>query len=132
MKWSFPGQILTILGGSLALAAYPLSTYASRDVIIGVAAGAGLGTINIALGYASIQYGLGKSMTKFTGALIGGMGVRLLVVLGLLGLLLGLLDLHAAALTASLFYFYVVFLILEILYIQKKLLARSSDVHTRG
>lgn len=127
MKWTVPTQVLAALIGSFLVAAYPLATYASREVIMGVAAGAILGTLNIMLGYAAIEYAFNKSMTTFTNIVIGGMGIRLALLLGAMALLILVLGFHTAALTASLFYFYAVYLVLEILHIQKKVHSTTSD-----
>lgn len=124
---SFPKQILAALAISFIAAAYPLAAFGSREVILAVAAGAALGTANIFLGYLAIVYGLNKSMSTFMKAVIGGMGVRLLLLIGGLVFFILVLDLHVVALTASLFYFYTVYLALEILFVQKNVQTKSSS-----
>ena len=127
MKWSFPKQILATLIVSFGVSAYPLARYASREILTAVIAGALLSTLNIAVGYAAIEYAFNKSMTTFTKVVIGGMGIRLLVILAAMVFLIAVVQLHVAALTLSLLYFYAVYLVLEILFIQKKVLAKTSD-----
>lgn len=133
MNWTLPKQVFTVLAGSLSLAAYPLAAFANRDVIIAITAGALLSTVNILLGYAAIQYAADKSMTTFANTVIGGMGIRLVVLLGIMTFLILVLDFHTAALTASLFFYYAVYLILEILYIQQKVHSTPShDARARS
>ncbi len=127
MKWSFPKQVLAALILSFVAGAYPLARYASREILTATIAGALLSTLNIAIGYAAIEYAFNKSMTTFTKFVFGGMGIRLLVILGVMTFLIAVARLQAAALTVSLFYFYVVFLVLEILFIQKKTLTKTSN-----
>ena len=127
MNWSFPKQILATLVINFGVSAYPLARYASREILAAVIAGTILSTLNIAVGYAAIEYAFNKSMTTFTKVVIGGMGIRLLVVLAAMFFLIAVVRLHVAALTVSLFYFYAVYLVLEILFIQKKILAKTSD-----
>ncbi len=127
MKWSFPKRVLAALILSFAASAYPLARYANREILTAAIAGALLSTLNVAIGYAAIEYAFNKSMTTFTKVVFGGMGIRLLVILGVMTFLIAVARLQAAALTVSLFYFYVVFLVLEILFIQKKILTKTSN-----
>lgn len=125
--WSFPRQISLALTGSFLIAAYPFAAYGDREIFKAVIAGAALSTFNIMLGYIAIEYAFSKSMTTFTNTVIGGMGFRLLLLLAAMLFLVAGVHLHTAALTISLFYFYAVYLVLEILYIQKKVLTKTSD-----
>jgi len=67
-----------------------------------------------------------KSMNTFMKFVFGGMGVRLAVMTGLLVALIRLFGFHAAALIASLAVFYIAYLGLEIVFIQKKLGLRQG------
>lgn len=127
MRWSFPRQVLTALTGSLLLGVYPLVLYSDRHIVASVITGAALSTLNIILGYIAIEYASSKPVTTFTNVVIGAMGIRLALLLGAMLVLVLVAGLHAAALTVSLFYFYSMYLTLEILYIQKRFLKRSSD-----
>lgn len=133
LNWSLPKQVLAVLAGSLGLAAYPLGAYASHDVIVAVAAGALLGTFNILLGYAAIKYTTGKPMTTLTNTVIGSMAIRLALLLGAMTVLILVLHVHTAALAASLFFYYIVYLALEIFYLQHKINTTTShDARTRS
>jgi hypothetical protein len=120
MKWTLLKQVITALLGSFLIASYPLALYANQEVIAAVVAGALLGTLNVIIGYTAIEYAFTKSMTTFTAVVIGGMGLRLMLLLGVMVLFILVFNVHTVALTVSLIYFYAVYLILEILYIQKK------------
>ena len=132
MKWPLPKQVSLALLASFLLAAYPLAAYADKAVVTAIIAGALLGTFNVMLGYAAIEYAFSKSLTTFTNVVIGGMGIRLALLLGVMAVLILVLNFHTAALTASLFYFYAVYLVLEILYIQKKVHSTSDDSTARS
>jgi hypothetical protein len=56
------------------------------------------------------------------------MGVRLVIMLGLLALLIGIFRVHAVALAFSLLGFYAVFLLLEVLFIQRKVTLKNSTM----
>ena len=118
--WPLLRQIIGILAGTFLLAALPLALYADREIVVAVIAGAALGTLNVLLGFAAIEFGFSRSTATFTNTLIGGMGIRLLVLLGAVGLLIAGAGIRVAPLTISLFYFYAVYLVLEIRYILKK------------
>lgn len=110
-----------------ALGGYPLITIADTDTIRAVAIGAALATMNVLIGFAAIQYCFGKSTTIFFKYVLGGMGVRLFVMAGFLILLIKVLHVQPAALVGSLGVFYVVFLTLEILFIQKKITIKHQS-----
>ena len=122
----FPRQIGLTLCGAATLAAYPLSRYGSPEVITATVIGAVLSTINVLLGFFAIEYAFDKSYTVFLKTVLGGMGLRMLLLLGLMIMLILVFHVHTVALTISLLSFYLIYLILEILFIQKKVLLRNQ------
>ena len=122
--YSFPRQVFIVFIGGAALAAYPLFAHGSADVIRAVAAGAILSLVNVLAGYAAIEYSFDKSYTTFLKAVLGGMGVRLLVMLGCFVVLIEVLRFRVLPLVGSLFSFYLIYLILEVMFIQKKMKKR--------
>ena len=130
----FPLQVGATLAIAGAIGAYPLLKYGSEEKVLGVALGAGLSTLNVLLGYLAIEFSFEKSYTVFVRSVLGGMGLRLVLMLGLLAAVISLFRVHTLALTFSLLGFYVVFLLLEVLFIQRKVSVRNAnnpDMHTR-
>ena len=125
--WSFPLQVLLSLVIASGLAAYPVVAYGSREIIVAGVMGAILSTVNVLLGYFAIEYSFDKSYSTFLKATLGGMGVRMMLMLGALIVLIRFFGFHAAALTISLLGFYVIHLILEILFIQKKVATKGTE-----
>ena len=117
---SFFKNILFVILGSVIISAYPLYALASKEIVIAAIAGALLSTINMMLGYISIEMAYERSMTKFMKWILGGMGIRLLLLLAALLFVIKILQFHLLAFIISLFAFYTVYLILEILHIDKK------------
>lgn len=117
---TFPKQVLAALVVLAIVAAYPLTRYGSADVVLAVVVGAILSTVNVLLGFLAIEYSFGKSYTTFLKAVLGGMGVRMVLMLGALLLLITLFEFHAVALTVSLLGFYTLYLVLEVMFIQRK------------
>ncbi len=125
IDWAFPKHVLIALVLVGAIAGYPLSAYGNQEILLAAAAGAVLATLNVLMGFASIEYSRGKSTTVFFKVVLGGMGVRLLVMALLLVGLITVLRLHVGALIGSLGVLYAVFLALEVMYIQKKVSEKS-------
>ena len=121
VDWSFPRQIFLAIVVIGCVGIYPLVKFGSNEIIQAAIAGALFATVNVLLGYAAIEYSLGKSTTTFFKFVLGGMGLRLLLMAVVLVLLVKVFHLHVGALVGSMGIFYVVFLTLEIFYIQKKI-----------
>jgi len=122
----FAKRVLIAFCMLAGVAAYPLAKFGSRDVIVAAITGSFLSTINVLLGYAAIEYSLDKPHSTFFRAVVGGMGLRILVMVGALLMFIKVLGMHAMALTVSLLSFYIVYLVLEVWFIQKKLSLKSQ------
>jgi len=122
----FPKQVLITLAASAALAAYPLWKLGSFEIVEAAIMGALISTINVLVGYFAIEYSFTKSYTTLLKAVLGGMGLRMAFILVALLLLIKVFGFHTAALVTSLLGFYVIFLILEVIFIQKKLVQKNQ------
>lgn len=122
----FPKQVVATLLISAVLMAYPLIRYGSADIIRSIVVGAILSTVNVLLGYLAIVYSLRKSYSTFLKMVLGGMGVRMAILLAALIVLIKLLGFHAVALTTSMLVFYVIYLVMEVLYIQKVMIVSEQ------
>jgi hypothetical protein len=122
----FPRQVCTtlvIIGG---LAAYPLIRFGNGDIIIAAGVGACLSTVNVLLGFLTVEFAFEKSYTTFLKAVLGGMGIRMVLMLGALAALIMVAQLHALALTISMLGFYLAYLVLEILFLQRRVLQKGD------
>jgi len=116
----FPLQVTAALLVLALVAAYPLLRYGNEAVIFAVLAGAALSTVNVLAGFLTIEFAFDRSYTTFLKAVLGGMGIRMALMLGaLLVCILGF-RLHTLAVTIGMMVPYSVFLVLEILFLQKK------------
>jgi hypothetical protein len=111
---------MTFIAG-LGIATIPLMQLGSQEIVIAFIAGAVLSTLNVMAGFLAIEYAIDKSYTTFLKAVLGGMGIRMVLMLGILVLLLKPVGLHTVSLVVSVLSYYVVYLFLEIFYIQKRL-----------
>lgn len=123
---SFFKNILIVIAVSTILAVYPLIAYATDEMLVATIAGVIISTLNIFLGYITIEYAYNKSMTGFLKWILGGIGIRMLIMLGSLLFVIKILQLHLIAFMVSLFAFYAIYLVLEILYIDKKVRSKTS------
>ena len=115
----FPLQVAAIFIVGLAIALYVASAQ-GEEVSRAVVAGAILSTLNVLAGYLAIEVSFEKSHTTFLKAVLGGMGIRVGVMLVLIVAFVRLGGFHATALVVSVLGFYVVYLVLELFYIQRK------------
>jgi len=121
IDWAFLRVVAFAFAGAALLAAYPLSEMATREVAGGVLAGAAMSLVNLLLGYAAIEYAFDKPHTTFLKFVLGGMVARLMLMWGVLFVLVGIFRVHAASLMLTLLFFYVLNLVLEIAYLQKRI-----------
>ncbi len=122
----FVRQVGMVLLLAALLLGYPLIRYASSDVILGVILGAAASTLNALLGFFAVEYSFDKSYTVFLRTVLGGMGLRMLLMLGALAGLILFFHIHTVALTVSMLGFYLIFLILEVFFIQRKVLVKNQ------
>lgn len=127
IDWSFPKQILLALVIVIGISAYPLIVYGDRDMIVAAIGGAIITTLNVLAGFAAIEYSFGKSTTTFFKYVLGGMGVRMLVMAGAVVLFIKVLNYHIGALMTSMVTLYIIFLALEMFYIQKKVQLKQQS-----
>jgi len=113
---------------SVMLGAYPLTRFGTHDMLVACLGGAAISYANAVAGYFAIEYSFNRSFTTFMKAVLGGMGVRMLLSAAVLVAMITLLRMHVGALISSLMFFYVVNLTLEIFFLQKKMEVRSQPV----
>jgi hypothetical protein len=118
---SFLKQVFYILAVTSVLGIYPLYKFGSVEIITAVVSGMALATFNIFLGYFSIELAFKKSTTKFLKVILGGMGIRLLILLSAMVFFIKVLNFHTLAFTITLLGFYAIYLVIEILFIDKKI-----------
>ena len=116
----FPVQVAITFVAGLAIAAVPLLMLSSKEILVAFITGAVLSTLNVLAGFWAIEYAFDKSFNTLLAAVLGGMGIRIGLLLGSLVVLIKYFEFHTIALVISMLSFYVVYLVLEVLYIQKK------------
>jgi hypothetical protein len=117
----FPLIAAGVYGAAIALSVWPLMRWGTEAMIQAVCAGGLLCLVNVLAGYAAIEYAFDRSYTFFLKVVLGMMGIRLVLMLLVVALLLAVFRFHAVSLVASLFFFYSVYLALEVMFLQKKM-----------
>jgi hypothetical protein len=102
------------------LASYPVIVYLSQTQLYSVIAGYFISLINALIGYRMNEAAFNKSVKGFMVLVFGGMGLRILVVGILLLIVIYYTHLDSISLVASVFFYYVLFVAIEILYLHKK------------
>jgi len=110
----------------LLAASYPVKVYLSQVQIISIVCGYLISLLNAFLGYKLNEMGINKPVKSFMVLVFGGMGLRILILAILLLVLLRIAGLDEISLVGSAFFFYIVFMTLEVLYFHK----RQSNVKT--
>jgi hypothetical protein len=119
-------QVAVTFGVIVLAAGWPLMRYASEDIIVAAVTGAVLSTVNVLVGFLAIQLTFKGSYTRFLKAVLGGMGIRMAVMLGLLLVLILAVHMHAVALTVALVGCSMIYLGLEIFALQKMMEAKNQ------
>ncbi len=124
--WKFL-RLVALLYAASTLGGYVvLSHYASRDVVTNATVAEVMSLVHLLFGYAAIEYSFDKSNITFLKVVLGGMGVRLFLMATLVMILLRYYAFDPLSLTASLFYFYVINLILEIYFLESKVKVKNQ------
>ena len=125
IDWSFLKLVFLCFAVTAVLTYYPISEFATADVLRSIIAGGLMSFINLLLGYAAIEMSYERSHTTFLKYVLGGMVARLMLMWGVLLLLIGYYHFHSASLMLSLLFFYIMNLVLEIFYLQKRISSKK-------
>lgn len=125
IDWRFIRWILLSFTAAGILTYYPISEFATPQIVRSIIAGGCMSFANILLGYIAIEIGFEQSHTMFLKIILGGMLIRLLLMWGVLLILIKTYGFHAASLMLSLLFFYIMTLVLEILYLQKRIAVKK-------
>jgi hypothetical protein len=120
IDWSFLRLVFLCFTCAAVLTYYPISEFATTEVIRSIIAGGVMSLVNLLLGYVAIEISYDRSHTTFLKYVLGGMVGRLMLMWGTFLLLIQVFGFHAASLMLTLLFFYVMNLVLEIYYLQKR------------
>ena len=120
IDWSFLRLVLFCFTCTAVLTYYPISEFATREVMHSIIAGSIMSLANLLLGYLAIEASFERSHTTFLKYVLGGMVGRLMLMWGAFLLLIRVFGFHPASLMLTLLFFYVMNLGLEIYYLQKR------------
>ena len=126
LDWTFPKRVFLALAVIAIVSSYPLIHLGTMQVILAASVGALLMTLNVLAGFLAIEYSIQKSFTTFLKFVLGGMMIRMLVLAAVLVVLITVFSIHLAAFLTSIGIFYILFLTLEIMYIQEKFTINST------
>ena len=105
------GVVLLFFGGG---GGYLVYRYWGPEMVLAAAVGCAISSLNVLVGCGSAVWSLDKPQPVFLKAILGGMTLRMMAIGAILFALLKFTDLSARGLTLSLFFFYVVYQILEV------------------
>ena len=126
----FLKYILVYSAVVLLIAIYPIFFFATKVQALSIAVGYIISFINVLIGYSLNKSALGKNTKSFMVMVLGGMGIRLMIVAILLVLLLNYTQLESISLVSSVFFFYFLFISIEIYFLLKKPGEMGKEVKT--
>ncbi len=92
----------------------------SEIFFVSAVIGGGLSTLNFLIGLTAIKVGLSHSQDLFFKVVLGGMVVRLLLMLALVFISLKFLNINQNSFIFSILFFYILYLIIEVIYLYMK------------
>ncbi len=110
------------------IAVYPVYIYADKLRIYSILCGYIIGLINAILGYKLNKLAFSRSVKSFMVIVFGGMGIRILIIALLLMVLLYAAKLDEVSLVASVFFFYILFAVLEINYLHRSQIQTKKEL----
>jgi len=113
---------IVIVGGVMGLL---FVRDAPVEVLVGSVAGLVMSTLNAVAGSLCIGYAFDKSQNVFLKVVYGGMVLRMGSLLLVFFVLITVFQIHKVALTVSLLGFYLIFLVMEIFSILRRVEARE-------
>lgn len=120
VDWAFLRLVIYCYIVCLVLTFYPISEFANEDIVKSILGGTIMSFVNILLGYFAIEYSFERSHTTFLKFVLCGMVIRLILMWTVFLILIHFYKFHAASLILSLLFFYIMNLVLEIYYLQKR------------
>jgi|SRR4030095_8176799 len=105
---------------AVILSAYPAIKYAASVQLYSFLAGFLISLINAVLGFRLNEMAFKKSARNFVLIVVGGMGIRMILLGIFLVILLQFPVFDVTSLVASVFFFYVLYMSIEIYYLHNK------------
>ncbi len=104
----------------LLIAIYPVYKFASEIQIYSFITGYLISFINVVIGFSFNRTAISKSVKSFMVIVFGSMALRLILVAIILVILLTYTQLESMSLVSSVFFFYFLFVSLEIYFLTRK------------
>jgi len=109
---------------------YPVSVYVSDTQFYSIISGYVLGLLNAIAGYYLNTMALNKSIKSFMVLVFGGMGLRMIFIAIVILCLLYFAGLDEVSLVASVFGFYILFVIIELYHLHKRQMEIKLEMHS--
>ena len=112
----------------ILLSIYPVSVYVSNIQFYSIISGYVIGLLNAIAGYKLNTIALNKSVKSFMVIVFGGMGLRMILIAILILILLYFVKLDEISLVASVFFFYILFVTIELVHLHKRQLKIKNEL----
>ena len=120
IDWAFLKLVLCCYVGAVVLIVLPLFMFANKDIAQSASASSIVSIVHLLAGYVIIEFGFDKPNTLFLKIILGGTALRLLLLVATVFILIRAFQFHTMSLMLSMLLYYVLNLVLEIHFLQKK------------
>jgi hypothetical protein len=117
----FVKQVGVVVLVACLIAAYPLYAYGSPRLTWSLAVGCGMCVLNVIAGCVAISWAIRRPHRVFFSTIFGSMGVRMALIGIAMVLLIKFTDIHVLGFIGALFGFYVIFQVMEVLFLVRRL-----------
>ena len=111
---------------AIVVASYPVYVYANKIQVYSIICGFIIGIINALAGFKLNELAFKKPVKSFMVIVFGGMGIRMMFIAISIVILLYVAKFDEVTLVASVFFFYILFIVLEINYLHTKQLLNKK------
>jgi hypothetical protein len=118
-KFLSKSLIITVILFLVLILIYSFS-FISETFFVSVLTGTALSVFNFLLGILAVKIGLKSSRSIFLKAILGGMVLRMFLLLAMVFISLKFLNINENSFIFSILFFYILFLIIEIIYLYMK------------
>ena len=125
--WRFLRLVLSLYAGISVVGYVGLSQYASHDVLRSAIAADLMSFLHLMVGYGAVEFSFDKSNITFLKIVLGGIGLRLFLLASVFLILLRWYGFDPLSLTLSLFFFYVLNLVLEIYLLENRVSVKKQS-----
>jgi len=125
--WRFLRLVAYLYVGTAVPGYIGVSRFGSHEALRSAVAAAIASLVHLMLGYFAIEFSFGKSNITFLKIVLGGIGLRLFLLLSAVFVMLRYFAFDPLSLTLSLLFYYILNLVLEIYLLENRVSVKNQQ-----